>query len=123
MDSKIIKLQIVSINIVLIPFIIFYITSLIYLHTCIQWDTAGCERFRCLSPSYYKGAHGVILVYDCTEQKTFHNIQGWLKEIEYHAGNDISKLLVGNKSDLTTKRDVDYSMASVSKYCLKLGTA
>ncbi|XP_018576897.1 ras-related protein Rab-1A-like isoform X1 [Anoplophora glabripennis] len=93
MDGKIIKLQI--------------------------WDTAGCERFRCLSPTYYRGAHGVILVYDCTKENTFNNIQEWLKDIEYHAGGSINKLLVGNKNDLTTKKVVDTSTAT--NYAKKLG--
>ncbi|XP_018576898.1 ras-related protein Rab-1A-like isoform X2 [Anoplophora glabripennis] len=83
------------------------------------WDTAGCERFRCLSPTYYRGAHGVILVYDCTKENTFNNIQEWLKDIEYHAGGSINKLLVGNKNDLTTKKVVDTSTAT--NYAKKLG--
>ena len=46
------------------------------------WDTAGQERFRTITQTYYKGAMGIILVYDCTEESTFNNIQNWLKQIE-----------------------------------------
>ena len=43
------------------------------------WDTAGQERFRTITQTYYKGAMGIILVYDCTEEATFNNISNWLK--------------------------------------------
>lgn len=43
------------------------------------WDTAGQERFRTITQTYYKGAMGIILVYDCTDQQTFNNISNWLK--------------------------------------------
>jgi Ras-related protein Rab-1A len=44
------------------------------------WDTAGQERFRTLTSSYYRGAQGVILVYDVTNEQSFGNIDAWLKE-------------------------------------------
>ena len=44
------------------------------------WDTAGQERFRTLTSSYYRGAQGVILVYDITNEQSFGNIETWLKE-------------------------------------------
>eukprot|EP01089_Gocevia_fonbrunei_P022140 TRINITY_DN882_c0_g1_i4.p1 TRINITY_DN882_c0_g1~~TRINITY_DN882_c0_g1_i4.p1 ORF type:complete len:208 (-),score=46.28 TRINITY_DN882_c0_g1_i4:122-745(-) len=71
------------------------------------WDTAGQERFRTITSSYYRGAHGVILVYDVTDQVSFNNARQWLTEIERYACGQVVKLLVGNKSDLTTKRVVD----------------
>ena len=49
------------------------------------WDTAGQERFRTITQTYYKGAMGIILVYDCTEEATFNNIANWLKQIDTHA--------------------------------------
>jgi len=70
------------------------------------WDTAGQERFRTITSSYYRGAHGVILVYDVTDQVSFNNARQWLTEIERYACGNVVKLLVGNKSDLTTKRVV-----------------
>jgi len=70
------------------------------------WDTAGQERFRTITSSYYRGAHGIIVVYDVTEQKSFNNITKWLKEIDTFAGPTVQKLLVGNKCDLQSERAV-----------------
>jgi len=70
------------------------------------WDTAGQERFRTITSSYYRGAHGIIVVYDITEQKSFDNITKWLKEIETFAGQHVQKLLVGNKCDLENERTI-----------------
>jgi len=70
------------------------------------WDTAGQERFRTITSSYYRGAHGVILVYDVTDQVSFNNARQWLTEIERYACGNVVKLLVGNKSDLASKRVV-----------------
>ncbi|XP_056649704.1 ras-related protein Rab-18-like [Monodelphis domestica] len=64
------------------------------------WDTAGQERFRTLTPNYYRGAQGVILVYDVTRRDTFVKLDNWLIELNTHCmGNDITKMLVGNKID------------------------
>nr|DBA25140.1 TPA: hypothetical protein GDO54_012705 [Pyxicephalus adspersus] len=71
------------------------------------WDTAGQERFRTLTPSYYRGAQGVILVYDVTRRDTFVKLDNWLNELEtYCTRNDIVKMLVGNKID-KDNREVD----------------
>ncbi|XP_067870229.1 ras-related protein Rab-18a isoform X1 [Heterodontus francisci] len=71
------------------------------------WDTAGQERFRTLTPSYYRGAQGVILVYDVTRRETFVKLENWLNELEtYCTRNDIVKMLVGNKID-KENREVD----------------
>ncbi|KAI8137557.1 P-loop containing nucleoside triphosphate hydrolase protein [Fennellomyces sp. T-0311] len=64
------------------------------------WDTAGQERFRTITSSYYRGAHGIIVVYDVTDQDTFNNVKQWMQEIERYAAEGVSKLLVGNKSDM-----------------------
>ncbi|XP_042536276.1 ras-related protein Rab-18-like isoform X2 [Dipodomys spectabilis] len=64
------------------------------------WDTAGQERFRTLTHSYYRGAQGVILVYDVTRRGTFVKLDNWLNELEtYSTRNDIVNMLVGNKID------------------------
>ncbi|XP_029955745.1 ras-related protein Rab-18a isoform X1 [Salarias fasciatus] len=64
------------------------------------WDTAGQERFRTLTPSYYRGAQGVILVYDVTRRETFTKLDNWLNELEtYCTRSDLVKMLVGNKID------------------------
>ncbi|KAI9499434.1 GTP-binding protein ypt1 [Zychaea mexicana] len=64
------------------------------------WDTAGQERFRTITSSYYRGAHGIIVVYDVTDQDTFNNVKQWMQEIERYAAEGVSKLLVGNKVDM-----------------------
>jgi len=75
------------------------------------WDTAGQERFRTITSSYYRGAHGIIVVYDVTDQESFNNVKQWLHEIDRYACENVNKLLVGNKSDLTSKRVVTYDNA------------
>ncbi|XP_051170443.1 ras-related protein Rab-1A [Leptopilina boulardi] len=75
------------------------------------WDTAGQERFRTITSSYYRGAHGIIVVYDCTDQETFNNVKQWLEEIERYACDNVNKLLVGNKCDLHTKKVIEFSTA------------
>jgi len=68
------------------------------------WDTAGQERFRTITASYYRGAHGIIVVYDVTDKNSFENVSKWLKEIDSFAGPNVVKLLVANKCDLTEQR-------------------
>jgi len=75
------------------------------------WDTAGQERFRTITSSYYRGAHGIIVVYDVTDIESFNNVKQWLHEIDRYACENVNKLLVGNKSDLTTKRAVTTEQA------------
>lgn len=70
------------------------------------WDTAGQERFRTITSSYYRGAHGIIVVFDVTDQVSYNNVKQWLKEIERYACENVNKLLVGNKCDLDDKRQV-----------------
>ncbi|KAH9890492.1 GTP-binding protein ypt1 [Cubamyces lactineus] len=75
------------------------------------WDTAGQERFRTIAAAYYRGAHGIIMVYDVTEMETFTNVKGWLQEIEKYASETVKKLIIGNKSDLVERKVVEYSIA------------
>ncbi|XP_078080096.1 ras-related protein Rab-18-like isoform X2 [Mustelus asterias] len=71
------------------------------------WDTAGQERFRTLTPSYYRGAQGVILVYDVTRRETFGKLDNWLNELEtFSTKHGIVKMLVGNKID-KKNREID----------------
>jgi Ras-related protein Rab-1A len=74
------------------------------------WDTAGQERFKTITSSYYKYSHGIILVYDVTDKKSFENIPYWMKEIDRYAPSSI-RILVGNKCDLIDKRIVSVSEA------------
>mmetsp|Transcript_128535 Transcript_128535/g.181311 ORF Transcript_128535/g.181311 Transcript_128535/m.181311 type:complete len:203 (+) Transcript_128535:21-629(+) len=75
------------------------------------WDTAGQERFRTITSSYYRGAHGIIVVYDVTDQVSFGNVKQWLQEIDRYACESVNKLLVGNKCDLVSQKAVDYNTA------------
>jgi Ras-related protein Rab-1A len=75
------------------------------------WDTAGQERFRTITSSYYRGAHGIIVVYDVTEADTFKNVQTWLHEINRYACEGVNRFLVGNKCDLASKRQVETAAA------------
>jgi Ras-related protein Rab-1A len=73
------------------------------------WDTAGQERFRTVTSSYYRGAHGIIVVYDVTERESFESVPSWFKDIERFASSrNVKKLVIGNKSDLGTKKVVTF---------------
>lgn len=64
------------------------------------WDTAGQERFRTITTAYYRGAMGILLVYDVTDESSFNNIKNWIRNIEQHASDNVNKILVGNKADM-----------------------
>lgn len=72
------------------------------------WDTAGQERFKNIIVSYYKGASGVMLVYDITDLESFNKINDWMIEVEKNAPNNVYKILIGNKCDLEDQRQVSY---------------
>ena len=63
------------------------------------WDTAGQERFRTITAAYYRGAHGVLLVYDVTDETSFSNVRNWMRNIESHASEGVAVALIGNKAD------------------------
>lgn len=70
------------------------------------WDTAGQERFQTITTSYYRGAMGIMLVYDITQSSSFGNINKWLRNIEDHATDNVAKLILGNKCDMDARRVV-----------------
>lgn len=72
------------------------------------WDTAGQERFRTISSSYYRGANGVIVVYDVTNRESFNHVEMWIDRIKLYASSEVSILLVGNKNDLGNSIVVSY---------------
>jgi Ras-related protein Rab-1A len=63
------------------------------------WDTAGQERFRTITSAYYRGADGIIMVYDVTVRDSFNHVREWLQEVDKYASADTCKLLIGNKCD------------------------
>jgi len=70
------------------------------------WDTAGQERFRTITSAYYRGADGIIMVYDVTSAESFDHVEEWLSEVDRYANESTSKLLVGNKADLIEEKQV-----------------
>ena len=70
------------------------------------WDTAGQDRFRAITKNYYKGAHGIILIYDVTNQLTFENVTNWINQIKEEASDKVTIFLVGNKIDDVENRKI-----------------
>jgi Ras-related protein Rab-1A len=83
------------------------------------WDTAGQERFRTISANYYRGAHGIIVVYDVTNRESYNNVKQWMQEIDRYGNKKVNLLIVGNKCDLTADKVVDYTTAK--EYVDQLG--
>lgn len=71
------------------------------------WDTAGQERFRTITTAYYRGAMGILLVYDVTDETSFQNIRNWIRNIEQHAADNVDRILVGNKCDMHQEKVVE----------------
>ena len=76
------------------------------------WDTGGQERYRSITAVYYRDAVGALLVYDVTSRKSFADLDRWLKEVRNATGDSTQVLVIGNKSDLTTSREVPFDEAS-----------
>ena len=72
------------------------------------WSTAGQERFKNITASYYRGGNGALVEYDITDRDSFDNLNSWLIEIEINSNKNIYKLLIGNKNDLKDKRKISY---------------
>jgi Ras-related protein Rab-5C len=85
------------------------------------WDTAGQERYNSLVPMYYRGAQAAIIVYDITSTKSYEKARFWVDELLREKPKDFLKVLIGNKKDLESRRDIKSSDASEyasSKNCL-----
>ena len=70
------------------------------------WDTAGQDRFRSITKNYYKGSHGIILIYDITNRRTFENVQQWISQIREETSQNVVIYLIGNKIDMKEERKV-----------------
>jgi len=76
------------------------------------WDTGGQQRYRPVLASCYRGALGVIIVFDVTNRSSFDNIKQWIVEVEeFSHSSGIPRILVGNKADLADRREVDLEVA------------
>ena len=74
------------------------------------WDTAGQERFRTITTAYYKGSHGIMLVFDLHNRYTFNQIPYWYEEALRYVGEKTKIYLIGNKCDLeplVTKEEIN----------------
>ncbi|KAK3598516.1 hypothetical protein CHS0354_001056, partial [Potamilus streckersoni] len=69
-------------------------------------DTAGQERFRTITTAYYRGARGIMLVYDITNEISFENVRKWIKNVEEHAPTDVVTIIVGNNCEMNDRRQV-----------------
>jgi len=76
------------------------------------WDTAGQEKFRTITSAYYRGADGIVLVYDVCSQESFNHIPHWLEEVGRYTAEGTCLFLVGNKAD-KAERVVPYSVGQV----------
>ena len=70
------------------------------------WDTAGEDRMKTMTYSYYRGCHVILVVFDVTERKSFQNVTTWVECIDKFAKSNVLRILVGNKTDLEDKRVV-----------------
>ena len=70
------------------------------------WDTAGQDRFKSITKNYYKGAHGIMLIYDVTTRKSFDNVRNWIDTIKEEVSDKVNIILVGNKIDNNDNRQV-----------------
>nr|QZX57794.1 ras-related protein Rab43 [Locusta migratoria] len=75
------------------------------------WDTAGQERFRTITQSYYRSANGVIIVYDITKRSSFLSLQRWIEEVRRYTASNVMLVLVGNKCDMESLREVEFAEA------------
>ena len=68
------------------------------------WDTAGEDRMKTMTYSYYRGCHVILIVYDVTNQKSFENVTTWVECVDKFAKSNVLRILVGNKTDLEDQR-------------------
>ena len=79
------------------------------------WDTSGQERFKALTPNYFRNAEGVVLAYDVTNSESFENLKFWINSIKSNLGEKnifIPIIIIGNKIDMEDMRDITKEDAS-----------
>ena len=84
------------------------------------WDTAGQERYKSITSAYYKGSKGAFVVYDISRKSTFDNVDKWIDELKNHGSEDVFILLIGNKCDLKSERQVTEDEAAKKAEQLKI---
>ena len=82
------------------------------------WDTAGQERYRSITNTYYRGAKGILIVFDLTNPESFNNIENWINEVTVFTGKDVIIMCLGNKSDL--KKEINKNTIDEFKKKTKL---
>ena len=70
------------------------------------WDTAGQDRYRTIAKNYYKGSHGILLLYDITKENSFENIREWVQNIREEVYEKAIIFLIGNKIDKKNERKI-----------------
>lgn len=70
------------------------------------WDTAGQDRFRTITTAYYRGAHGILVTYDCTDRESFNHVPSWIREARKFICDKTQLALVATKCDLVKKKVV-----------------
>ena len=70
------------------------------------WDTAGQDKYRTIAKNYFKGSHGILLLYDITKQSSYDNIREWIHDIKEEVSEKAIIFLIGNKIDMTDKRKI-----------------
>lgn len=87
------------------------------------WDTAGQEQFHRITSSYYKSAHGIMVVFDVSDKKSQENVEYWIKNIKSHASDTVHVVLIGNKVDLRAPTATSPSSSSSSSSSVSVKTA
>ena len=73
------------------------------------WDTAGQERYKSITSAYYRGAHGALVVYDITSEKTFESVERWISDLKNNGDPKMISMIIGNKSDKEGDRVIQKS--------------
>ena len=81
------------------------------------WDTAGQERYRSITNAYYRGAEGILIVFDVTQKESFENIENWINEVTQYTGKEVIMICLGNKNDL--KKGIDKNL--INEFQKKIG--